>query len=89
MHKDDVDDVLFVNNKIGFTLEYLKCHSALELRSAVSSRAAHYCYEETFETEYARFRQAHADAVLYWMTLSVTWTSTRASSSGSHCLIAH
>ena len=41
----DVHDVLFLNSKLGFSVDYLKFHAALEFRAYVPARAAESVYE--------------------------------------------
>ena len=64
-------DVLFVNNKLGFSLDYLKYHSALEFRGFLAARAIEAAYKSVFDHEHSevRFRAMHADCVMYWLAL--------------------
>ena len=69
----DIQKVLFVNVKRGFSLEYLQYHTQLEFRAFVSSRAIQDVYENVYgtvgDTDFTRFRKAHADAIMYWAAL--------------------
>ncbi|CAJ1407201.1 unnamed protein product [Effrenium voratum] len=69
----DIQKVLFVNVKRGFSLEYLQYHTQLEFRAFVSSRAIQDVYENVHgtvdDTDFTRFRKAHADAIMYWAAL--------------------
>ena len=66
----DIQKVLFVNVKRGFSLEYLQYHTQLEFRAFVSSRAIQDVHENVYgtvdDTDFTRFRKAHADAIMYW-----------------------
>ena len=68
---ENVSDVLFVNNKLGFSLDYLKYHSALEFRGFLAARAIEAAYKSVFDHEHSevRFRAMHADCVMYWLAL--------------------
>ena len=68
---ENVPDVLFVNNKLGFSLDYLKYHSALEFRGFLAARAIEAAYKSVFDHEHSevRFRAMHADCVMYWLAL--------------------
>ncbi|CAJ1352020.1 unnamed protein product [Effrenium voratum] len=69
----DIQKVLFVNVKRGFSLEYLQYHTQLEFRAFVSFRAIQDVYENVYgtvdDTDFTRFRKAHADAIMYWAAL--------------------
>ncbi|CAJ1401529.1 unnamed protein product [Effrenium voratum] len=57
----DIQKVLFVNVKRGFSLEYLQYHTQLEFRAFVSSRAIQDVHENVYgtvdDTDFTRFRK--------------------------------
>ena len=70
---EDIDEVLFLSNKMGFTVDYLKYHSMLEFRAFASTRAVQDIYQSVFNVDLSDasswFRNRHSDVICYWMAL--------------------
>ena len=45
-----LDEVLFINMKVGFTIRFLKYHAYLFFRCCSTGRGVHFAYEQTFST---------------------------------------
>ena len=71
-----MSDVLFINNKKGFSIKHLEYHAALEFRAFLSYRAVEDAYnsvfvangEHEFDEEY-KFHKMHGNALMYWLAL--------------------
>ena len=74
-----LEQVLFINSKVGFTIRYLKYHAHLLVRCAASARGLEWCYEKTFFDGCGdkmgwegNFRKLHYDALVYYM-VAIEW----------------
>ena len=70
-----LDEVLFINMKVGFTIRFLKYHASLFFRCCSTGRGIHFAYEQTFfdnladETPplHTKFRELYYDGLFYYM----------------------
>ena len=70
-----LDEVLFINMKVGFTIRFLKYHAYLFFRCCSTGRGVHFAYEQTFfdnladETPplHTKFRELYYDGLFYYM----------------------
>eukprot|EP00435_Cladocopium_sp_Y103_P046658 s2045_g13.t1 len=70
-----LDDVLFINMKVGFTIRFLKYHASLLFRCCSTGRGVHFAYEHTFFDDLAdetpslhtKFRELYYDGLFYYM----------------------
>jgi len=71
--EDLKDQVLFVNSKCGFTIDYLKYHEELYFRGHVATRAVAHAYKSVFGEDMSVvpgwFRQLHEHALFYKVAL--------------------
>ena len=67
--EDLKDQVLFVNSKCGFTMDYLKYHEELYFRGHVATRAVAHAYNSVFGEDMSVvpgwFRRLHEHALFY------------------------
>ena len=71
-----LEDVLFLNVKVGFTIRYLKYHAHLLFRCVTSARGIEWSFQKTFFDVHhdqprmgweGNFRKLHYDALFYYM----------------------
>ena len=74
-------EYIFINSKVGFTIDFLDYHAALQFRGPLSNNAIEYAQMESLwedPQQHYRWHREYADAQLYYMVLqeaSNMWSS--------------
>ena len=82
-HTLDLEDMeyIFINSKVGFSIDFLDYHAALQFRGPLSNNAIEYAQSETLwedSQQHYRWHREYADAQLYYMVIqeaSSMWSS--------------